>query len=281
MLWRLVTIGAVVTWAIATGAAVLILQLPVEFALLVGAVLVVTGPTVIMPLLRLIRPRGTVGAIVKWEGIVIDPIGAVLAVLVFEALPLGGTSQAAEFIAMAILKTILVGGGLGLAAGLLLALLIRWYSIPDYLRNAMSLMFVIAAYAASEQMQHESGLLAATVMGITLANQRLTDVHHILQFKEDLRVLLLAVLFILLSARVQPETLSQLGWRGAAFVIVLIVIARPLSVLACTVGSSITWPQRVFLMLMAPRGIVAASVASVFALRMADAATPTPAPSCR
>lgn len=265
---RLVTVGAIVTWVLASGAALLLLGLSTELAILLGAILVVTGPTVIVPLMREIRPKGRVGAILKWEGIVIDPIGAMLAVLVFEVISLDGFGNAATEILMIILRTVLVGGVLGVIAGYALALLIRAYWIPDFLDNAVSLMFVLGAYAVADLVQPESGLFTVTIMGITLANQRLADVRHIVEFKENLRVLLISSLFILLAARLKWDVVENIGWASVAFLVVLIVIVRPLSVFISAIGSPLKWPEKLFLAMTAPRGIVAASVSAVFALRL-------------
>lgn len=275
VLWSLVTVGAAATWLLSAAAARLILGLSADLSILLGAVLVVSGPTVILPLLREIRPRGPAGAILKWEGIIIDPIGAMLAVLVFEGILSSGLEETAYHVVMAILKTIFIGGGIGIAAGLLLAILLRVFWIPDYLDNPVSIMFVIGAYVASQHVQPESGLLAATVMGMTLANQKLADVRHIVEFKENLRVLLISSLFILLAARIRPEALGELGWSSILFLAVLIVIVRPASVYlsrlgAALPGAKLPWKTTGFLALVAPRGIVAASVASVFALRLSS-----------
>ena len=211
---NLVTIGALLTWGIGTVAAYLIFDLDFGLATLLGAVLVVTGPTVIGPLLRHIRPAGSVGSILMWEGIVIDPIGAVLAVLVFEAISGGGQGTTAH-LSVTIVKTVVFGGGLGLLAAALLTLLIHRYWVPDFLQNAVSLMLVVAAFTGANVLQHEAGLLAVTVMGIALANQKYVDIKHIVEFKENLRVLLISSLFILLAARLQPSDLKNVAVGGA------------------------------------------------------------------
>lgn len=268
VVWRLVSVGAMLTWVIAAAAARMLLEMPWPLAILLGAVLVVTGPTVILPLLREIRPSKRVAAVLKWEGIVIDPIGALLAVLVFEVILLADVSEAAPHIFMAILRTVVIGGGLGLVAGIALALLLRAFLIPDFLQNAVSLMLVIAVHTAAQLIQSESGLFAATIMGVTLANQRLADVRHIVEFKENLRVLLVSALFVLLAARVKIETLETIGPAAWWYLLALIALARPVSVLASSVGTALNWRERALLAVMSPRGIVAASVAAVFALRL-------------
>jgi len=266
--WRLVTIGMLVTWLLATVSAYWILGLSWPLAILLGAILVVTGPTVITPLLREIRPQRRVGAIAKWEGIIIDPIGAMLAVLVFEVILLGDLSEAPMHVAVAIGKTVVIGGGMGVAAGFILALLLRAFWIPDFLENPVSLMFVIAVATAANLIQSESGLFAATAMGIALANQRLADVRQIVEFKESLRVLLISSLFILLAARVPLATLQQIGWQIVPFLVLLILVIRPACVLVSMVGAKLNRAERLFLMSLSPRGIVAASIASIFALRL-------------
>lgn len=269
----LVTVGALVTWILSTLAAKLLLGLGWEIAFLLGAILVVTGPTVIGPLLTHIRPQGKVGPVLRWEGIVIDPIGALLAVLIYEAIHIGGFQDAAGATVMALLKTIVVGGGLGALAAALLAWLLRRYLIPDSLQNPVSVLLVVLVFVTSGQIQDESGLLAATVMGIILANQRGADVRHIIEFKENLRVLLISALFVTLGARMSPADFAYLNWRSLLFVVVLIILVRPLSVLAATAGSGLKRNERIFLACVAPRGIVAAAVASVFAISLATAAT--------
>lgn len=267
---NLVSLGASITWLAGAAAAYWIVGVDRSIAVLLGSILVVTGPTVIGPMLRQIRPSRRVGSILKWEGIVIDPIGAVLAVLVFEVVFMSADRSPTLLVAVGVAKTAIVGGVFGAAGAGLLALLLRRYWIPDYLQGTGSLMLTIVVFATSNVIQAESGLLAVTVMGILLANQRIVSIKHIAEFKENLGVLIVSSLFILLAARLDPQDIVRLGWRGPAFVAVLILVVRPLSVLASTLGSSLSWGERLFIAALAPRGIVAASVASVFALRLAD-----------
>jgi NhaP-type Na+/H+ or K+/H+ antiporter len=271
VLLPMLTIGVLIVWALATIGGVWILDMPVSIAALLGAILTVTGPTVIGPLLREIRPTGKVGPIAKWEGIVVDPIGATLAVLVFQAIELGqsGTLSDTGWLAGKSLGiTVVVGIALGGVSAWLLALAMRRFAIPDHLQTPVTLAVVLAAFTASNLVQHESGLLTVTVLGLLLANQSLVSVKHIVEFKENLRVLLIAGLFILLSARLRWEQLSMIGWREGAFVLWLIVVVRPVSIWISTVGSGLTRQERIFLACFAPRGIVASSVAAVFALRL-------------
>jgi NhaP-type Na+/H+ or K+/H+ antiporter len=267
---NLVTVGALITFGIAAFAARTCLGFSTEQAVLLGAILVVTGPTVIAPLLRQVRPVREVASVLKWEGILIDPIGAVGAVLIYEAIVSAGETNAASIMLLGVVETLVVGGLLGIAISVALVFVLRRYWVPDYLHSSLAVALVLVAFAVSNHLQEESGLLTVTVMGVILANQRKASIQHVIEFKENLRVLLISILFIVLAARVQIDSLLDLGWGGVAFLIVIIFVARPLSVLASTWRSSLTMGQRAFLCWTAPRGIVAASVASVFALRLAE-----------
>ena len=273
-LMGLLTIGAAVTWALTTVAARWLLGMPIETALVLGAILIVTGPTVIGPLLRYIRPTGSVEPIAKWEGIVIDPIGATLAVLVYSTVwsePTAGFRSSAMNAGTELMQTLLAGVVCGtVAAGIQLVALRRFW-IPDRLQSPVLVALVAAALTSANLWQQESGLLAVTVMGVILANQKSVSIGHIAEFKENLSVLLISCLFILLSARLKVEDLTQLGFRGILFVLCLILVVRPAAVWIGTIGSRITWQERVFLSWFAPRGIVAAAVSSVFAIRLGPA----------
>ncbi|MFO0977985.1 MAG: sodium:proton antiporter [Planctomycetaceae bacterium] len=269
----LLTIGAVITWFGATVAAHYVLGIPASVSLVLGAVLTVTGPTVIGPLLREIRPSGQVGVIAKWESIAIDPIGATLAVLVFEAI---ASIRAAEYQSATLnaiqgfVGTAAAGAIVGGLAAKLLVESFRRFWIPDYLQNPMTLLYVVASFAGANTLHSEAGLVAVTVMGVLLANQRHVDVHRIIEFKESLTVLLIATLFIVLSSRVPLQDVAELGWRGPVFVILLILVVRPASVWLSTLGTGLSNRERLFLSWFAPRGIVAAAVSSMFALRMGE-----------
>jgi len=269
----LVTAGAAITWFVAALAAHWILQLDWSLAILLGAVLVVTGPTVIGPMLRFIRPTGRTGAILKWEGIVIDPVGAMLAVLVFQVTIYAGTAHE-MVVATIVLKTVAFGTLCGLLGALILGLCLKRDLIPDYLQNPVAVMFVVGVFTGANLLQSESGLLAVTIMGFAMANQKAVSIQHIVEFKENLRVLLLSAIFILLAAHLRAEDLAQLGFPSLLFFVVLVMVARPAAVFASTLGSKLSFKEKLFLSWMAPRGIVAASVASIFALRLEEEGLP-------
>jgi NhaP-type Na+/H+ or K+/H+ antiporter len=269
-IWNLVTVGTLVTWALIAIAAHHLLGFPFLYALLLGAILLVTGPTVIGPLLRHIRPKGFVGSALKWEGILIDPIGAVLAVLVLEIILTGGLGQAIPTILLGLGKTAFIGFAMGFLAAVVIILILRFYWLPDFLHSSVSLMMVIASFTLANWIQKESGLLAVTTMGIVLANQKRVNIHRIVEFKENLRIILISSLFVLLAARLDLTYFSILRINTFLFIFVLIVCVRPLAVLASTLGSKLKTPERLFLMSMAPRGIVAAAIASIFSIELAQ-----------
>ena len=275
VVFRLISIGMLITWAFGTLGAYLIVGLDFELSLLLGAIFVVSGPTVVVPLLNYVRPRGKTGSILKWEGILIDPVGATLAVLIFEIIL--AEQVEGQTLAMAVtglLKTVLIGGAFGGLTALVMIQFFKRYWVPEHLQNPVSVMLIVAAFTASNELQAEAGLLTTTVMGVVLANQRSISVKHLSQFKEEIGVLLLSSLFVLLAARLELDSLSSLSVRAIVFLGLLILVARPLAVYISTVGSQLTWRERALLAWLAPRGIVAVSVASLFALELAEAGRP-------
>lgn len=265
---KLITVGIAITWVLAALSAYYLLGLSLEIAVLFGAVLIVTGPTVIIPLLRQVRPTETAGSVLKWEGIVNDPIGAMMAVLVFEIIITGGFTNMDGSSAIIIVTTIVDGSFFGALGAGILYIMLKKHWIPDYLQNPVTLMLVIAVFTASNILQHESGLMAVTVMGILLANQKAIRVKHIIEFKENLQVLLISALFILLASRLKVEDLDYFNLQSALFILSLLFIVRPISIYAATWRSKLSFQEKTFLAWMAPRGIVAAAISAIFALRL-------------
>jgi NhaP-type Na+/H+ or K+/H+ antiporter len=271
---RLVTIGVLLSWALGSVAARFLLGLDWPVSVLLGAILVVTGPTVIGPMLRHLRLRGRTASLLQWEGIVVDPLGAILAVMTFTVLRSGELRAGIGAAVAAFASTLAAGVAFGLAAGAMLVVALRRFSVPDRLHNPVSLMLMFAAFAGANTVQQEAGLLAATVMGMALANQPWVGLRHVVEFKETLTVLLISVLFVTLAARLDLRDLRGLGWESLAFAAAMIFGVRPLSMVAATMGTTLAWRERAFLSWMAPRGIVAAAVASVFALDLASMGYP-------
>ncbi|EON91167.1 sodium/hydrogen exchanger family protein [Marinobacter lipolyticus SM19] len=268
MVRNLIPVGSVVTCLIGTLSARWLLEVSWEVALLFGAISIVTGPTVIAPLLRSVRPDAKLANILRWEGIIIDPVGALLAVLVFEGIVSWGQGNVFGHSLYIFGKTLAVGFLIGAVAGYLNGLALRKHLIPQYLHNAGTLTFMLGVYALSNVMAHESGLLTVTVMGIWMANMKQVPIDSILEFKESLSVLLISALFIILAARVEFSAIADLGWGLVAVLAVLMLVARPVSIFLSAIGTSLNWRDKLFLSWIAPRGIVAAAVSALFAFQL-------------
>ncbi|MCL7486718.1 MAG: cation:proton antiporter [Desulfobulbaceae bacterium] len=267
----LVSFGVLVTWLITTVVTRFALDFSWELSFLFGAITVVTGPTVIVPMLRTVRPTSAVANVLRWEGIMIDPIGAILAVLVYEFILSGSGGNAMGHTLVAFGKIIAVGFCLGGVCGYLYGAVLRLHWLPEYLHNVAALALVFIVFSVSNSFHHESGLLAVTVMGVWLANMKEVPVDEILDFKESLSVLLISVLFIILAARIDFADFSRLGWPAVFVLLAIQFLARPLSVIVSTFRSKLTWPERHLLAWIAPRGIVAAAIAALFAIRLEEA----------
>ena len=272
MVRNLLISGVIVTWIIATLACRYVVGISWGVSTLFGAIVVVSGPTVIMPLLRAVRPNGRIRNILKWEGIVVDPIGALLAVLVFEFIISSGSDQgnAIEHTLATFSQTLILGVTLGCSAGYVLGQALRNRWLPQFLQNAGTLTFMLGCFAFSNFLVHESGLLTVTIMGIWLANMKGVPVEEILEFKESLSVLLISALFILLAARMDLNAITVLGWGPIWVIIILMLVARPLAVWIAAIGTDLSWQEKTFLGWVAPRGIVAAAVAALFAFKLEE-----------
>ena len=260
----LVSYGAVAALLMLAAAAHLLAGLGWDIALLFGALTCVTGPTVIAPMLRTLRPNARIANTLRWEGIVIDPLGALFAVLIYEAIV---SRQQGHTIGV-FLGTILCGVLAGAIAAWVLAQLLRRQMIPEYLQNFGTLAAVLLTFSVSDAITHESGLLAVTVMGIALGNMRGVHVDDILDFKEHLTTLLVSSLFILLAARLQWPLPPGMLMAGIGILLASQLLIRPVTVALATAGSALSWRERALIAWVAPRGIVAAAVSALFALRL-------------
>ncbi|MFK8025911.1 MAG: cation:proton antiporter [Ilumatobacter sp.] len=267
---RLISVGAVVTGVVGWFAAREIFGISDDVAIVLAAVLVVTGPTVVGPLLRFVRPAGTTGPILRAEGVLIDPIGATAALVAFEIVLADETGEAVTSLVLIVGRTLLAGIGLGLVGAFILDNALKRFLIPDQLAVPSTFAVVIAAFVAANEIQEEAGLLAVTVLGVYLARRESSTIRQVLEFNESVRTLLISVLFILLAARIEADALRDVALPSVLFVLVLVFIARPLSVLVSTIRTSLSWRERAFLTAMAPRGIVAAAVSAIFALRLEE-----------
>lgn len=261
---KLITLGSAITFFGAGIIAHFIFELGWELSFLFSALIIVTGPTVITPILRNIPLKKDVSAVLKWEGILIDPIGALVAVLVFEFISVGGGG----FTKTALVefgKILLFGTTFGFTFAHALAFAINKKLIPHYLLNVVSLSTVLLVFVQSEIFAHESGLLAVVVMGMVLGNSKLKNIKELLYFKESLSVLLISILFILLSANINIDDLMLLyTWKTAALFALVVFLIRPIAVLLSTTKSKLKLNEKLFISWVGPRGIVAAGIASLF-----------------
>lgn len=260
----LVTYGALLTLALMALAAHWVAGVGWPIALLFGALTCVTGPTVIVPMLRTLRPNTRIANTLRWEGIVIDPLGALFAVLIFEAVMTHEKGHTIGRFVMTVGWSVLIG----LVAGRVLGFLLRRQLIPEYLQTYGVLALVLLVFVGSNLVFHESGLLTVTIMGIALGNMRGVHIDEILDFKEHLTTLLVSLLFVLLAARLPWPLPGHLLWEGGVIFVIAQVLVRPLVVLLSSAGSTLNWRERALIGWVAPRGIVAASVTAVFALRL-------------
>jgi NhaP-type Na+/H+ or K+/H+ antiporter len=267
---RLVSIGLVMTWTLGSAAAHYIAHLSWPIAVIFGAIIVVTGPTVITPLLKQAKLQRRPAALLKWEGIINDPVGALLAVLVFEYF------SASEH--TTILVDVLGDLGMSLAfavtVGSAIAYLLSWSFlrglVPEYLKAPVMLATILILYVTLNRFQDEAGLLAVTAAGVVLANRHLHNIDELRRFKEYITVILVSVVFILLTADIDPGVLTHLDGHSAALLAVIIFVVRPMAVYTATLGSRMDWRERLLVAWVAPRGIVAAAVAGLFAPRLID-----------
>ncbi len=271
---RLITTGVVITLVGVTVAVEVIFGLSWGVSALLAGVLVVSGPTVVLPLLSFVRPSDRVRSVLKWEGTLIDPIGALLGVLALHAI-INGASGDRPFRPGQLWLSIGVGLGFGLAGAGLLWLLLRATERSSPAQGlSAALMVVTAAVVAADVLREDSGLIAAVVMGVVLAQQHQLDVSRILEFYGTVVELLIGILFVLISASVAPSQVVAVLPEGLLLIAIMVVVFRPLVVAVATWGSGLQWRERAFMAWMAPRGIVAAATASAFALSLAEASIP-------
>lgn len=268
---NLLIFGPIITLVIGGYAAHWFLGLSYRLAFLFGALIIVSGPTVVIPILRNVRPNDRINNVLKWEGILIDPLGALIAVLVYEFIQISHFENADT---IEVFKEFFITVASGAFVGALAALFLRWIlqknRIPAFLRNVVALGLVIFAFTFAELISHEAGLMSTTFMGIILANIRVEEFKKILSFKEDVSIILISVLFILLSSRIDVEQIQKLGWDAILLFGVVILVIRPLAVWISTLGSKFNWKEIIFMSWVGPKGIVAAAVASLFALQLSN-----------
>lgn len=275
VIYKLISVGSLVTFIGAGIATHLIFNLDWDISFLFAGLIIVTGPTVIQPILRNIPLKKDVSAVLKWEGILIDPIGALVAVLVFEFISAGAGAGFTKTAAIEFGKIVLFGFTFGFTFAHALAFLIRKKIIPHYLLNVFTLATVLGVFVLSDQFAHESGLLSVVVMGMVMGNMNLPNLKELLYFKESLSVLLISILFILLSANMTVDELFLVyNWNAAILFAVVVFVIRPIAVFLSSMNSGLTINEKLFISWVGPRGIVAAGIASLFGLKLAKEGIP-------
>lgn len=260
---RLITVGAAVTFLAGGAAVAWIVDPGSDLALLTAAILVVSGPTVVGPLLNAVRPRQPLDAILRWEGTILDPIGATLGVVVLNLVLASERAGLHPVLQMG--GRLALGVGIGVAAALLLVFVMSRFLVTDNMEAAVALLFAVAAFAAAEVVLSEAGLFATVAMGVVAANQRVVPTSHIAGFGETLEVLIIGSLFVALGALVDVDDLLGSGWRILGLVAALVLVVRPLAVAVAAIRSRTPWRERAFLAWLDPRGVVAAATAASFA----------------
>ena len=268
---RLVYLGVPLAWSFCSLCAHYIGGLDWAVSLVFGAIMVVTGPTVIMPMLRHAGLNRRTASYLKWEGIVNDPIGALLAVLVFQFLILqqsgSGWPGVVSGIGLAVSSGLLLGG----VGGWAIARAIRAGMVPEYLKSPVLLGVVLVVYTISNLVQHEAGLLTVTIMGIVVGNMNLPGIGDLKRFKEYITIMLVSVVFVSLTADLDISSLGAIGWRGGLLILAILFIARPAAIMLATINAGMQLNERLLLAWIAPRGIVAAATAGVMGPSLVDA----------
>lgn len=273
---KLITVAVIITFIGAGMAAHWILGLSWQISLLFSGLIIVTGPTVITPILRNIPLKKDVATILKWEGILIDPIGALVAVLVFEFISAGGGEAVTSSVLIDFGKIMLFGFTFGFTFAKALAFSIKSKIIPHYLLNVVTLAAVLGVFVLADHFAHESGLLAVVVMGIIMGNTNLPNLKDLLYFKESLSVLLISILFILLAANINLENLMLVyNWNTLILFAVVVFLVRPIGVFLSSYKSTLATNEKLFISWVGPRGIVAAGVASLFGLKLVEQEVPS------
>ena len=278
--WRLATVGVAVGWFLGAMAAHHIAGLAWPVAVLFGGILVVTGPTVVIPLLRQSTVQQRPASILKLESIVNDPTGALCAVIAYEYFRLSADGATLFEVVPPMIFAVIMAGLIGYVAAAAIAWSFPRGLVPEYLKVPVLLTAVITVFVLSNLIEHEAGLLAVTVMGVALANMNVSSLRSIHPFKENIAVLLVSGIFILLTASLDWSEISDLdprtpeGVQLFAFLLALLFVVRPATILLSLLGSSLPWNERLFLAWIAPRGIVLVAISGLFALNLAEIGFP-------
>ncbi|MEZ5814690.1 MAG: sodium:proton antiporter [Alphaproteobacteria bacterium] len=261
---QIIIIGGPLAWLLTTLAGHYVAGLSFPVACTFGALLIVTGPTVIMPLLKNAHLKERPASILKWEGIINDPIGAVLAILCYEFFRLNTIENMdlTGFVTGTILSIVMITF-FGVLIAYAISRLFNQDIIPEYLKPAFLLSAVLIYFVICNTIEHDFGLIGVTILGVALANMGMTSIEELKKFKETISIMLVSGVFIILTANIDPAILFAIDWRGFAFIALLLFVIRPLSIFASRIGTKMDLKEAVLTGWIAPRGIVCAAVAGV------------------
>jgi NhaP-type Na+/H+ or K+/H+ antiporter len=262
---HLITTGALVTWAGAAVVCHVFLDVSWTVAILFGSLVIVTGPTVIGPLLRAVRVNRDIRTILKWEGILIDPVGAIIAVLVLGFVTVEESTLLGTIVGF--VGRLLFGLTIGVVAGVIMTRLMK-LKLSESVSTLLIFAVVFLMYGVAETVVKESGIMSVTIAGIVMGNMKVPNLHHVKGFKEKVTILMVSALFVLLAANLRVADIQDLGWNGVLVVLCLMVIVRPLNIWSSVRTKSVDFRGKLFLSWIAPRGIIAAAVATLFSITL-------------
>jgi len=271
---RMVLVAAPIAWVLGAAAAHYIVGLAWDISIMVGGLFVVTGPTVILPLLRQAHLPGRAAAVLKWEGIVNDPLGALFAVAGFELIRFTAMGENIQFAIIKLVAIAVIGAVFGILSGWALAWAFRRGHVPEYLKAPVVLIWVLFIYVMANVAAEETGLVAVTALGIAMANSKFASMVEMRRFKENIAVLLVSGIFVVLTATLTPEVLKGMDWRVLGFVLAMMFIVRPVAVVVSTIWSGLNWRETLLVSWIAPRGVVAVAVAGLFASELQEIGRP-------
>ncbi len=267
---RLITWNVIATFSLGTIASYYLAGLSLPVALIFGAIIIVTGPTVIVPLLKQANLNRRPAALLRWEGIINDPVGALLVVLIYGYYMLSQSETLVINIVLGLGLSLVVSLMLGVGVGFIIAEAFKKGKVPEHLKSPLILISIFLVYSLANLVQSEAGLMATTILGITLANLKLNSLRELRRFKEYVTILLVSTVFIILTAEIEPEILQRLGWQSWLLLFLIIFVFRPLTIYLSTIRTDIDSHERLLIAWIAPRGIVAAAVAGLFSPQLIE-----------
>jgi len=271
---RMVLVAAPIAWVLGASAAHYIVGLEWDISIMIGGLFVVTGPTVILPLLRQAHLPGRAAAVLKWEGIVNDPLGALFAVAGFELIRFTAMGENIQFALIKLVAVAIIGAVFGILSGWALAWAFRRGHVPEYLKAPVVLIWVLFIYVMANVAAEETGLVAVTALGIAMANSKFASMVEMRRFKENIAVLLVSGIFVVLTATLTPEVLKGFDWKVLGFVLAMMFVVRPVAVVVSTIWSGLNWRETLLVSWIAPRGVVAVAVAGLFATELQEIGRP-------